>query len=164
MKRAFSFRNQGQDPPIEPLQAAPDAPDKDPKIEQTDDRDLQVVPEGGRFGELLVRKQLVSRGSIMEALLQQTGTGKRLGALLVDAGAITDRQLAETLADQLQLPLADLRNDRPDPEAVAKIPEHVARELVAVPLRLDGNALQVVVADPTPETVRLLKEVTRSSR
>ena len=97
----------------------------------------------------------------MEVLLQQTGTGKRLGNLLVDAGAISDRQLAETLAEQLDLPLADLRDDRPDPEAVAKVPEHIARELVAVPLRLDGDALQVVVADPTPETLRLLRETTR---
>jgi type IV pilus assembly protein PilB len=163
MKRAFSFRNQAEDPPIEPLHSADEveAPDNDSKIEQTDDRDLQVVPEGGRFGELLVRKQLVSRGAIMEALLQQTGTGKRLGNLLVDAGAISDRQLAETLAEQLDLPLADLRNDRPDPEAVARIPEHVARELVAVPLHLDGDTLQVVVADPTPETLRLLRETTR---
>ena len=166
MKRAFSFRNQNQDPPMEPFSDDADGPAGDAAAaarvgHHTDERDMQVVPEGGRFGELLVRKQLVSRGAIMEALLQQTGTGKRLGALLVDAGAISDRQLAETLAEQLKLPLADLRNDRPEPEAVAKVPEHVARELVAVPMRLDGNALQVVVADPTPETLRLLKEVTR---
>ena len=163
MKRAFSFRNQGQDPPMEPLPGEGDAPaaDRAVRVEPADERDMQVVPEGGRFGELLVRKQLVSRGAIMEALLQQTGTGKRLGALLVDAGAITDRQLAETLAEQLQLPLAELRNDRPEAEAVAKLPEHVARELVAVPLRFEGGALQVVVADPTPETLRLLRETTR---
>ncbi|HEY4409938.1 MAG TPA: hypothetical protein VGO87_08645, partial [Acidimicrobiia bacterium] len=162
MKRAFSFRGQSQDPPIEPLQAASDAaPDKDTKIEQTEDRDLQVVAEGGRFGELLVRKQIVSRGAIMEALLQQTGSGKRLGALLVDAGVITDRQLAETLAEQLDVPLADLRNDSPAADAVAKLPERVARELVAVPLRLEGNDLHVVIADPTPQTLRLLQETTR---
>jgi type IV pilus assembly protein PilB len=182
MKRAFSFRSPAQDPPVEPLQAAPD-PAEEPKapqtpaapvtpaspvtpaapvltIEKTDERDLAVVQGGGRFGELLVRKQLVSRATIMEALLQQTGTGKRLGNLLVDAGAITDRQLAETLAEQLNLPLADLRNDRPAADAVAKLPEHVARELAAVPLRIKDGALEVVTADPTPETLRLLKEAT----
>src|SRR5205085_5130305 len=120
------------------------APGEGSKAEQNDDRDLQVVAEGGRFGELLVRKQLVTRGAIMEALLQQTGSGKRLGSLLVDAGVISDRQLAETLAEQLNLPLADLRNESPAAEAVAKVPERVARELVAVPLRLEGNDLHVV--------------------
>ena len=162
MKRAFSFRGQAQDPPIEPLSALDDPPaEAAPEVEKTEDRDLQVVPEGGRFGELLVRKQLVTRGAIMEALLQQTGTGKRLGALLVDAGVITDRQLAETLAEQLNVPLADLRNDSPSAEAVAKLPERVARELVAVPLRLEGNDLHVVIADPTPQSLRLLQETTR---
>ncbi|MDQ1516218.1 MAG: type pilus assembly protein PilB, partial [Actinomycetota bacterium] len=110
MKRSFSFKN--QDPPMSPLDGSAPA--------DAGDRDLEVKPEGGRFGELLVHKQLVSRGAILEALLQQTTKGKRLGSLLVEIGAITDGQLAETLAEQLQLPMADLRNDRPDPEAVAK--------------------------------------------
>ena len=139
--------------------SAPAAPDRN--SEKADDRDLAVVPGGGRFGELLVRKQLVSRGAIMETLLQQTGSGKRLGQLLVDAGAISDRQLAETLSEQLNIPMADLRNDRPEAEAVAKVPEHVARELVAVPLRVRDNRLEVVIADPTPETLRLLRDTTR---
>ena len=121
MKRAFSFRNSEPDAPIEPLSAASEAPEPGPSVEKTE-RDLVVVPEGGRFGELLVRKQLVSRGSIMEALLQQTGTGKRLGALLVDAGAITERQLAETLAEQLKMPMADLRKSCPRPTPSPRSP------------------------------------------
>jgi type IV pilus assembly protein PilB len=184
-KRAFSFRKPTEDPPIEPLSVVPDAADETevrenpvalvtpaaapatpasapaaPDPRDVDERDLAVVPGGGRFGELLVRKQLVSRGAIMEVLLQQTGTGKRLGNLLVDAGAISERQLAETLAEQLDLPMADLRNDRPEADAVAKVPEHVARELVAVPLRVKDGSLEVAIADPTPGTLRLLKQAT----
>ena len=155
MKRAFSLRN--QDPPMEPLPAARTIDNADVGDDNSD-RDLEVKPEGGRFGELLVRKQLVSRGAILEALLQQTTKGKRLGAMLVELGAITDAQLAETLAEQLNLPLADLRRDRPEPDAVAKLPEHVARELVAVPLRFREGVLEVVIADPTPGALRLLRE------
>jgi type IV pilus assembly protein PilB len=136
-----------------PAPAAPDPRD-------VDDRDLAVVVGGGRFGELLVRKQLVSRGAIMEALLQQTGSGKRLGQLLVDSGVISDRQLAETLSEQLNIPMADLRNDKPEAEAVAKVQERVAREYMAVPLRLSGDRLQVVFADPTPGSLKMLKEAT----
>lgn len=150
MKRAFSLRN--QDPPMEPL---------DETTADDADRDLEVKPEGGRFGELLVRKQLVSRGAILEALLQQTTQGKRLGSLLVELGAISDSQLAETLAEQLGLPMADLRNDRPDPEAVAKLPEHVARELIAVPLHLLDGVLEVAIADPTPNSLQVLRDATR---
>jgi type IV pilus assembly protein PilB len=168
-KKAFSFRGQSEDEPVAPPSAAPEVPETAAVVDApapqsppapTPDRDLVVAPEGGRFGELLVRKQLVSRGAIQEALLQQTGSGKRLGNLLVEAGAITDRQLAETLADQLNLPLADLRNTRPDADAVAKLPEHIARELVAVPLRIKGKSVEVVIADPTADTLRQLKDAT----
>ncbi len=103
MKRAFSLRN--QDPPMEPLPAARILDDTDGGGDKSDrdksDRDLEVTPEGGRFGELLVRKQLVSRGAMLEALIQQTTKGKRLGAMLVELGALTDAQLAETLSEQL---------------------------------------------------------------
>ena len=162
-KRGFSFKRPGQDPPVEPLAAAAAAPSTavdDPSPQHESDRDVAVAPGGSRFGELLVRKQIVSRGTIMEALLQQTGTGKRLGSFLVEVGAITERQLAETLAEQLDIPLADLRSERPGADAVEKLPEHVARELIAVPLRLQGRSLHVVLADPTPTALKLLAEAT----
>ena len=126
----------------------------------SDDRDLEVHVNGNRFGELLLRKQVVGRAPLLEAILAQTSGGKRLGALLVDAGAITDRQLAEALSEHLNLALADLRKDRPDRAAVDLLPEHLARLLVAVPLRFDGDTVEIVVADPTPEALGLLSQAT----
>jgi type IV pilus assembly protein PilB len=124
------------------------------------DRDLEIHVNGSRFGELLLRKQLVARAPLLEAILAQTTGGKRLGALLVEAGAISDRQLAEALSEHLNVALADLRTDRPDRAAVDLLPEHTARELVAVPLRFDGDTLEIVVADPTPEVTGLLRQAT----
>jgi type IV pilus assembly protein PilB len=124
------------------------------------DRDLEIHVNGSRFGELLLRKQIIGRAPLLEALLAQTTGGKRLGALLVEAGAITDRQLAEALAEHLNLALADLRTDRPDRAAADLLPEHLARELVAVPLRFDGDTLEIVVADPSPDAIRLLSQAT----
>ena len=127
-----------------------------PSVERGDDRNLDVQPDGTRLGELLVRNQLVSRTELVEALLQQTGKGKRLGVLLVELGAVTDRDLARALAEHLGLAMADLRTDSPDPVAVAMLPEQVARELTAVPLRVTDGVLEIVVGDPTAEAERLL--------
>jgi type IV pilus assembly protein PilB len=124
------------------------------------ERDLEVLEDGGRFGELLVRKHLVDIASLIEALQKQATTGGRLGALLVDLGHLSERDLAAALSEHLDIPMADLRKDRPDPEAVNLVVEHVARELVVVPLRLDGNTLEVAVADPTPQLEAQLREVT----
>jgi len=142
--------------PAVPL-APGEAPGSDPAAAN---RDFEIHLNGNRFGELLLRKQFVGRTALVEALLQQTNEGKRLGTLLVDAGAMTDRQLAESLSEHLTVALADLRKDRPDPRAVEMLPEHVAREWTAVPLRFDGDTLEIVIADPTPDATRVLEAAT----
>ena len=142
--------------PAVPL-APGEAPDSDPAAAN---RDFEIHLNGNRFGELLLRKQFVGRTALVEALLQQTNEGKRLGTLLVDAGAMTDRQLAESLSEHLTVALADLRKDRPDPHAVEMLPEHIAREWTAVPLRFDGDTLEIVIADPTPDATRVLEAAT----
>ena len=57
-----------------------------------------------------------------EALLQQYASGKRLGALLVELGAIDDLDLARALSIHLRVPLADLRRDAPEDDAIASCP------------------------------------------
>jgi type IV pilus assembly protein PilB len=126
----------------------------------TGDRDLEIHVNGSRFGELLLRKQVVARGPLLEAILAQTTGGKRLGTLLVEGGAITERQLAEALSEHLNVALADLRTDRPDRSAADLLPETLAREIVALPLRFDGDTLEIVVADPTPEATARLSQAT----
>ena len=98
---------------------------------------VEDVASGGvpRLGELLVESQLVSSSRLDEALLQQAASGKRLGELLVELGAIDDFDLARVLASRLDLPIADLRKDTPEDDAIALIPESLARAHVAIPVR-----------------------------
>src|SRR5438445_6982992 len=105
--------------------------------------DVLIETGGKRLGELLVQRRVISHSQLIEALLQQTAAGPRIGRLLVDLGALDERDLATVLADQSGLEIADLRRDRPDPEAVAALPEVVARTIGAVPLRRVGSLLEV---------------------
>ena len=111
---------------------------------------VEDVASGGvpRLGELLVESQLVSSSRLDEALLQQAASGKRLGELLVELGAIDDFDLARVLASRLDLPLADLRKDTPEDDAIALIPESLARAHVAIPVRKTEIGLQMAMADP----------------
>src|SRR4051794_20972779 len=45
-----------------------------------------------KLGDLLVTKQRVSPGQVAEALLQQSASGKPLGRLLVEIGALDERE------------------------------------------------------------------------
>ncbi|TMK18531.1 MAG: pilus assembly protein PilB, partial [Actinobacteria bacterium] len=79
------------------------------------------------LGELLIESQLIASTQLEEALLQQSASGKRLGELLVELGAIDDFDLARVLATRLNLPMADLRQSTPDDDAIALVPESMAR-------------------------------------
>ena len=65
--------------------------------------------------------------------------GKRLGTQLVELGPLHERDLAEVLAEQLNLPLVDLRTMTPSPEAVALLPDSFARAQQCVPVSLAGR-------------------------
>ncbi len=101
------------------------------------------------LGELLLQREDLDADTLREALVAQDRTGKRLGAQLLAIGAIDEATLAAVLSEQLDVPLVSLRDTVPDPEALEKLAEPVARSHKALPLQIDGDVLEVVVADPT---------------
>ncbi len=111
-----------------------------------------------KLGELLVQAGAISATQLQEVLLQQSVSGKRVGALLEELGLINERTLTVMLSKQLGLPLADLRSLRPDSTVLARIPEAKARSLVVMPARQTPAGLEVIVADPRPG---LADELTR---
>ena len=121
-----------------------------------------VRPDGWQpLGELLMARKAVSSNQLSEALLQQGASGKRVGTLLVELGAISERDLAETLAEQLSLALVDLGAETPDPSAVALVPESVARAHLCIPMMYTEDAIIVAVADPQESLVQQLHQITK---
>lgn len=125
--------------------------------EQFEDQD-SAASSGGRaqLGELLIGAQLISHAQLAEALLQQSASGKRIGQLLVDLGAVSERELAKVLSDQLSIPLVDLAQETPSAEAIAALPEGVARAHNALPVSVDDSGITIAVADPTPDLAKTL--------
>ena len=101
-----------------------------------------------RLGEILVGAHLIGQDQLAEALLEQSATGKRIGAVLVELGALEERDLAKVLSDQFGLEVVDLRQQAPEPEAIALVPEDLARSWSVVPLRQSESTLEVATADP----------------
>jgi type IV pilus assembly protein PilB len=120
-------------------------------------------PRKGMLGQLLVKRGLVTDEQIAAALAMQATSGKRLGELLVDIGALDERSLVDALADYFDMPVTHLRRDAPDPAALALVPEHLAREHLAIPVHIDGDGLRVAVAQPSDDLRFLLTETTGHS-
>jgi type IV pilus assembly protein PilB len=74
--------------------------------------------------------------------------GGSFAQAIVDEGVATAEGLARALASRYQLPFIDLPVTGVAEEAVKEIPNHVLERVVAVPYALDGNRLQVAIADP----------------
>jgi type IV pilus assembly protein PilB len=105
-----------------------------------------------RLGEVLLELGIIEPDMLFEALALQAKVPeegrRRLGEMLVEAGTIDDVALAAALSRQFGVPLADLRVDSPSSEAIELVPEELARAHRVIPLRVDGDRVQIVSADP----------------
>jgi type IV pilus assembly protein PilB len=119
--------------------------------------DLSLENGGQRLGELLLHAGMVKREAVLAALdAAQRGSGKRLGQLLVESGAVRERDIARAIAHQHGLSVVDLRQVTPDESAVALLDEAIARDLMAIPLTVQEDEVEVAVALPTEAVGKIL--------
>ena len=121
-------------------------------------------PEKVRLGEILVQQKLISPVHLDAALDQQKRSGRRLGRVFIENGYVTEEQISDALAKQLNIPHINLRYYNVNLEAVGFLPETQARRFRAIVLEQRGdNSLLVGMADPSDlfaydEIARLVKK------
>lgn len=101
-----------------------------------------------RLGDTLVEAGLISAEQLREALTKQKTMGVRLGKVLVSDGMATEESIANTLAQQMNIPFLNLNELTVPPEILTTIPEGIVRSHNLIPVRLEGNRLQISMADP----------------
>jgi type IV pilus assembly protein PilB len=117
----------------------------------------------GRLGDLLLEKNLISADQLEQALAEQQETGGKLGEILVSIGALDAQALAVALAGFFGLVVVNLRRDNVDPAVISLIPEAMAREQLAIPVRSEDNDLYVAVAEPSDELRNLLSSTSKKN-
>ncbi|WP_245665194.1 GspE/PulE family protein [Actinoplanes subtropicus] len=121
--------------------------------------DLTIEKGGQRLGELLLHAGMAKREDVLAALdAAKQGAGKRLGQLLVESGAVRERDVARAIAHQHGLPVVDLRQVTPEDSAVAQLAEATARDLLAIPLAVQDDEVEVAVALPTEAVGKALAQ------
>ena len=113
--------------------------------------DSAVVGNAGRLGDQLIGSGLVTVAQLNKALVKQRESGGRLGEVLVAMGSLSEQSLAHALAAFFGTGVANLRRDKPDPTVLPLLKEDAARRYMAIPIRLEGDVLQIAVAEPTDE-------------
>ena len=123
------------------------------------------------LGEVLVEMGLVEPQEVERALLTQAreteaarqtaeAAGEapiapedlpgrpRIAEVLIQQGLLNETGLAAALSQQFRVPLADLRVESADRAAIEAVPEEMARRNDVLPLRMDGDRLELATADP----------------
>lgn len=100
------------------------------------------------LGETLVQMKVITAEQLQLAQERQKEQGGKLSEILVSLGFIRVEELASFLSIMWNVPLIDLKAHIVQPEALALIPEELARKHILIPLQIIGDSLMVVMADP----------------
>jgi type IV pilus assembly protein PilB len=104
-----------------------------------------------RIGDMLVDEGYITEDQLKEALeAQKQDRSKKIGEHLVDLGFVSEEQIAAVLSQKLGYPLISLETTEIDVDAVAQIPEELARKynMIAFKESEDGTDLSVATSDP----------------
>jgi type IV pilus assembly protein PilB len=129
-------------PPAEPL----------PEPEPVDDSPWRQPDRAGRFGRIgttMIDRGLITNEQLDAALEVQRTTGRRVGEILVEMGALSRFELARVLADHMGVPFVDLRAKPPDAILGALLPEEVARRYRALVIDRWNSQLVIAMANPS---------------
>jgi general secretion pathway protein E len=107
-----------------------------------------------KIGEILVERGRLDPANLERALKLQEGESReKIGVILMRLGMVSGRDLADALADQLDIPIAQ-PTDYPElPLMEERISAKFLRDAQAVPLREDDEELALAIADPTDSYV-----------
>ncbi len=101
-----------------------------------------------KLGELLIEAGLLSDEQLAVALEQQKQERLPLGEILVRNGFCQDVDVAQTVAFQLNINYIELATTTIEPEAVQLVKEDLAVKYSLMPVCIDKNVLTIAMVDP----------------
>ena len=105
-----------------------------------------------RLGDLLVHEGIISESQLQQALVQQQQSGRKLGATLTELKFLSEVQLLQFLAQQLNVPFLDIAQKQIEPKVVQLLPEVQARRFRALVLEDHGRHVLLGMSDPADLT------------
>lgn len=92
-----------------------------------------------RLGDLLVETGAITQKQLERALEKQKKTSLKLGETLVDEGIISEDDIAKALSQQLNLEIVDLQNINIDKAVVRLVPVNILKKYTMIPFAFNEN-------------------------
>ncbi|HPG26426.1 MAG TPA: hypothetical protein PLW10_12390 [Myxococcota bacterium] len=119
------------------------------------------MSERPKLGEILIEAGVIDELQLRSALGEQSRWGRRLGVTLVKLGMVEEGELVRALAQQLDLPVAQLSGKAIREDVLALVPARVAIEHSVVPLftRGEGRARELFLGMEDPSNLDVLDDL-----
>ena len=101
-----------------------------------------------RLGDLLIAAGAITPEELDMGLQRQKETKERLGAALISAGIITEAELIEALRLQLGIEYIDLSKTTIPISMAQVVPKNIAKQFQVVPVRMERDELYLAMSDP----------------
>jgi type IV pilus assembly protein PilB len=102
-----------------------------------------------RIGEILVRSGAITPEQLSLALKRKSESDEMLGSVLISMRLVDQADIVQAVAQQLNIPVADLSHSDIDPAAVKLVPIDFCRRYRVVPIRQSGEVVTIAAAYPT---------------
>lgn len=99
-----------------------------------------------RLGRMLVRAGVIDDRQLAEAM--SASNGRTLPIVLEEMGYATETRVAQALAEQMGLAFIDVGSYDVDPNVAVLVPQDLMRKHLVLPIREENDELIVAMADP----------------
>ena len=107
-----------------------------------------IHTENLKLGELLLRKGVITRENLEQALREQEAKGGFIGQILVRLGMVKEEQMLPVLSEQLGIPYVVVKEREIPRSVIEKVPAKFATHYKLLPLSFEENVLSLAVTDP----------------
>ena len=100
------------------------------------------------LGEWLVGKRIITESALEQAKEEERSSGEPMRKVLIRLGMISEEDMVNFVAQQLDIQRIDLNNYLIDPKIIELVPEDLARKHQLVPILKIGRSLTCAMVDP----------------
>lgn len=107
-----------------------------------------MITKNKRLGEILIEAGAISNQQLEEALELSKQNGMILGDALLELGHVDEKTLYKGLEYHFHVPYVDVSETVIDKEAVSMIPEVLAKKHTVIPIKKENKVLTIAMSDP----------------
>ena len=117
---------------------------------------------GNDLGEVLVSGAFLTEAELKSAQEIAERSNRKLMDILLEQGLVDADVLTSVISLRFGLPVVNISEVEIQPDAIALVPEQVARDLMVVPISLEDDTLTIACDDP--QNVQIVSTLTKVTR